>query len=1008
MRWFLLLAAFLSLSLSAVSAAAQTSTPRINPLTGKPYSAATQAEYERRQRENEELSRMAEEAAAADNKAFEEMRARDAEQIRKFDEAVETWKENATPPEGTRETFVSTSYDNDTALGERAEITYYNKYDVSTHKVQFGPDGKPTGPLTQTQQGKVWETVGPRIPPDGGVETSYGEDFEGNRIITRAQIFGPDGKNIGDYRFNFDGVPWWGETTDPETRLRSGGFMDERLKPPETTMGGPLAEPAQVRLITGVCDACRALGDEHNDLAARINAIVIEMKSLSAQHQRAWPPAQRPIRARHDALAAELAQLMPLFEALRVKVVECEKQCRAGEDTALEETLTARPDGPEPRDDGPPLSRPPLEHLPDLALPASFCSETERVRFMTEVYNPAAAAALSNARIAQDHQAKLNALFTETMRANSPHWAAVRAERDAFEPIGAETTVRAEALRQLYSAILAVPIVPCPEDTLRTATGPGAEEPPTEAVAVNSPTTTRARTPKEDCPPKQGRDPIIVGPNSKVGSGAQLRSKVGGMALGALAGALGAGGGGGGGRGSDGPQLWTCKIKDSEYTVFNDPVTGVSLGVAARSAKGGKMVLFSKIMKSPDRGTFQTAFLERPSTGQTIAPSDVGPCDLWGEWKLTVSWTRSTYVDGQLVSQESGGWSEGGLFRIPGMLSKVDAPDGLWKRMGFSNASNGAREMGAIFDVQPGGEPLTLVVHVTRPKGDPVTTVPFILSLTQGADGKIAVTKAKEEDCPEDEFAESGRPLTSPPPGDAPAESILDEIEEGPPGASTTMPSPGGGATPGGSESPESILDEIEESPPGLTGGTGVASDGATAPRTASPSPSKAPETSTTTPAPAGAGGTTTRPMPQPSLPPWGPGPKPYDPSTDPDFGKLHVTGLQRLVDGLEKFRAEDVVKRQELERARCEGTKAWNEKREAYLKGLRGRLDIVTRFVGLGKDKAAIESAATAEVVRLGAEIAEVEAMSPPGDSQSCPVTPVPEEGESILDEIEEVFVPS
>ena len=26
--------------------------------------------------------------------------------------------------------------------------------------------------------------------------------------------------------------------------------------------------------------------------------------------------------------------------------------------------------------------------------------------------------------------------------------------------------------------------------------------------------------------------------------------------------------------------------------------------------------------------------------------------------------------------------------------SKVDAPDGLWKRMGFSNASNGAREMG--------------------------------------------------------------------------------------------------------------------------------------------------------------------------------------------------------------------------------------------------------------------------------------------------------------------------
>lgn len=1309
-RFLLLAFAALALAGAPLVAAAQTATPRINPLTGKPYSAAGQAEYERKQREAEEQSRMAEEASAQDNKAFEEMRARNAEQIRQFDEAVETWREDTPPPPGTTETFVSTSYDNETALGERAEITFYNNYDVPTHRVAFGPDGKPTGPVTQTQQGKVWETIGPRIPPGGGVETSYGEDFEGERIITRARIFGADGKNIGDYKFNFDGVPWWGQTRDPETGLINGGFMDERLKPPEATLGGPLPFPAQVRLITGVCTACRALANAHNDLAARINAIIIEMKSLSEQHQHAWPPAQRPIRARHDVLAAELAQLMPRFEALRAKVVECEKQCRAAPDTAREEALAARPDRPAPQGpgspaiveaaitpgqgvfpadnsdlqavidaaqaylaaancegmacpvcdcdqarealqalsdmehylramepymraandahmarfvsvaenniangeqrrktvwaigvhqflhgfgsalldtasisswikegltgksldemspaelidkldswyeaakdlesglstlaeaqtgkpqdspigdlvdvaggvdkdlindttstiadaksvinaalengkdwrkalkdgggaaalgqiagrylkaysasrlqerqgaldalladadagdllqgqafielqkvqarrermedalaaitaakaaytdcawracgpftltrpqipgfmqdvpggkpilswgkalhwfnaaiaattprlkpvafregdcpkakpddpgaagtpqgDAPPLSRPQFERLPDLTLPASFCSETERVRFMTEVYNPAVAAALSNARIAQDHQAKLNALFTETMRSNSPHWAAVRAERDAFEPIGAEATVRAEALRQLYSAILAVPVVPCPEDTTRTATGPVAPlaDTPTEAVATGSPATTRPRTPKEDCPLKQGREPIVVGPNSRVGSGAQLRSKVGGMALGALAGALGAGGGGGGGGDSDGPQLWTCKIKDSEYTVFNDPVTGVSLGVAARTVKGGKMVLFSKIMKSPDKGTFQTAFLERPSTGQTIAPSDVGPCDLWGEWKLTVSWTRSTYVDGQLVSQESGGWSEGGLFRIPGMLSKVDAPDGLWKRMGFSNASNGAREMGAIFDVQPGGEPLTLVVHVTRPRGDPVTTVPFILTLTRGADGKIAVTKAEEEPCPEDQ--------TGP--------SVIN-IADTPPATVTATPT-----------------------------GTAIAGD-----------------------RPA----TTTLP------PPYDPGPRPYDPRTDPEAGKLHTAGLQRLVEGLEQMRAEDIEQRRELDRARCEGPKAWEEKRAAYLKRLRGRLDIMQRLVGLGRDKSKIEDAATGEVARLGIEMSEVESMSPPAEPQSCPVTPVPEESESILDSIEEVFVPA
>ncbi|MDP2258675.1 MAG: hypothetical protein Q8J89_03030 [Caulobacter sp.] len=1320
-RFLLLAFAALALSCAPLVAAAQTATPRINPLTGKPYSAASQAEYERRQRENEELSRMAEEATAQDNKAFEEMRARNAEQIRQFDEAIETWKENATPPPGTTETFVSTSYDNDTALGERAEITYYNKYDVPTHKVQFGPDGKPTGPVTLTQQGKVWETIGPRIPPGGGVETSYGEDFEGNRIITRARIFDADGKNLGDYKFNFDGVPWWGETRDPETGLRNGGFMDERLKPPEATVGGPLAEPAQVRLVTGVCTACRALGDEHNDLAARINAIAIEMKSLSAQHQHAWPPAQRPIRARHEVLAAELAQLMPRFEALRARVVECEKRCRAAEDTAREETLAARPDRPAPQGpgspatsetaftpgqsafpadnsdlqavidaaqayfaaancegmecpvcdcdkarealqalsdmehylramepymraandahmarlvsvaennitngeqrrktvwaigvhqflhgfgstlldtasisswvkdgltgksldemspaelidkldswyeaakslesglstlaeaqagkaqdtpigdlvdvaggvdkalindttstitdaksiiksalengkdwrkalkeggaaaalgqiagrylkawsasrlkerqdalgdlladadagdlmqgqafielqkvqarrammedalaavtaakaaymhcawracgpftmtrpqipsfvqdvpggtpilswgralpwfnaaiaattprlkpvtfregdcpkekaddprtagtpqgDAPPLSRPQFERLPDLTLPASFCSETERVRFMTEVYNPAVAAALSNASIAQDHQAKLNALFTETMRANSPHWAAVRAERDAFEPIGTETTARAEALRRLYSAILAVPIVPCPEDTIRTASGPGQDEPPTEAVAVSSPTTTRPRSPKEDCPPKQGRDPITVGPNSRVGSGAQLRSKVGGMALGALAGALGAGGGGGGG-GSDGPQLWTCKIKDSEYTVFNDPVTGVSLGVAARSVKGGKMVLFSKIMKSPDKGTFQTAFLERPSTGQTIAPSDIGPCDLWGEWKLTVSWTKSTYVDGQLVSQESGGWSEGGLFRIPGMLSKVDAPDGLWKRMGFSNASNGAREMGAIFDVQPTGEPLTLVVHVTRPKGDPVTTVPFILTLSQGADGKIAVTKAEEALCPEEKARASTITISNDP---APAA-----------GATTTRPA-----------------DALSAGGPTSTGGLATPSGPATATR---PTGSEAVETGESNAETSSAN----EPLPQ-----------------------IPISRLSFAEEARESAKAKTRAKRMALNDARCMGPEEWEKRRQAVIKWHRGLLEGLRRVRSSGPDAAAIDSIVLGESVRVAEEIRDLEALPPPPAPDTCPS----DDFESILDEIDEVFVPA
>lgn len=757
----------LILFLAAGPALGQGGPPRVNPLTGKAYGPKALAEYEaaiKQQQAEDEAARAASEEA---EQRWQEARARNAEQIRAFDEAIENWQEEHPAPAGTRESLVATSYDNDTALGEHAEITYYNDWDVPTHKVQFGPDGQPTGPVTLTQQGKAWETIGPRIPPGGGVEISYGEDFDGNEIIAEAHIFNAGGKSFQSYTFNFDGIPWRGETHDPETGLRNGGFQDDRFKPPERTMGGPLAVPPTVRLITGVCEPCRALASEHNDLANEINTIIAEMASLSREHMRAYPPAQNPIRMRYEVLEKRLAELMARFEALRARLLDCERQCRPQTQT--------------PAGDGPPSARPAFQTVPDLAPPASFCSETQRVGWLNEIYNPAVAAALENAATAQDHQARLNALFTEHMRANSPWWGQVRAERDAFEPVAAETIVRAEALRGMYPAILAVPITACPDEP-RIATGQApAGEPAAVAVGGDTPAAiVRAGTPGEPpCPPKEGRDPITVGANSKVGSGARLRAKVGGMALGALAGALGAGGGGGGG--SDGPDLWTCKIKESEYTVFDDPVTGVSLKVGAKRAKGGKVVIFSEIARSPDKGTFQTAFLENPMTGETQPPGDVGPCDLWGEWKLTVSWTKTTYVDGQMVSQESGGWQETGRFSIPGVLSKVDAPDGLWKRMGFSNASNGAREIGMIYDVPPGGGPLTFVIHVTRPRGDPVMTVPFVLTMTEGPNG-FAFTKAGAEDCPPDTttISDGPRPV-------APA---------GPAGPSTTARPPGGSSPP--------------------------------------------------------------------------------------------------------------------------------------------------------------------------------------------------------------------
>lgn len=728
-------------------------------------------------------------------------------------------------------------------------------------------------------------------------------------------------------------------------------------------------------------------------LADRIYEATMTRDGATGEALKREYEAFKPIADEADALQRRMMRMRD--EILKIPLVDCTKPGRprvalappATDGSGLEEiTVTAGPirEGG-PRLPPPSLNRPQFERVREFTIPSKFCSAFERNDFLNNVYNPATAAALANARTAQAHQAMLNALFTEHMKANSPHWAAVRAERDAYETITNEALAKSGALNDLYPRIMAVPIVPCgdtpppppvttpappappvtdgpaggttelggvifPEIDLRTlprdfcqgeqqwaedsadkamrtveeneqrlreyraeleeelryymghpdkarlAAGvrsrlealkdivariardraaveayreairkvgrycPEPTQPPADGPRVSPPpapamegfilppppkdpcdlkTMVKYRRALDDaydaiedayddledyyfmrqrlwltsgvpwaegerervirqldeyedqldeiedrfdrmafgpqrlyrlcpppveetvpCPPKQARDPINVGPNSKVGSGARLRAKVGGMALGALAGALGGGGGGGG---SDGPDLWTCKIKESEYTVFDDPATGVSLRVGAKRAKGGKVVIFSEIAKSPDKGTFQTAFLENPMTGETQAPGDVGPCDLWGEWKLTVSWTKTTYVDGQMVSRETGGWQKTGKFSIPGTLSKVDAPDGLWKRMGFSNASNGAREMGMIFDVPPGGGPLTFVIHVTRPRGDPVTTVPFVLTMTEGPSG-FAFIKAEDPPCPPETIAIADGPRT----GEAP------------------------------------------------------------------------------------------------------------------------------------------------------------------------------------------------------------------------------------------------
>ena len=368
--------------------------------------------------------------------------------------------------------------------------------------------------------------------------------------------------------------------------------------------------------------------------------------------------------------------------------------------------------------------------------------------------------AVANARKLSNYAADLERRQGEARVRRDDRAVGVYATEIAFaRKAEAEADAKARKLQDAYSHALDIRIIDCPPPRGTTgggATGGGTTGGGTTGGGTSTGGTTGGGTSvgggnrggnrgggaRPPCPP--GRQPINVGPNNKVGSRARDNQRAANAVTGAVAGLLGGGGGGGG---SDGPRLVRCRLGGRESTVFSDAATGVALRVGARRTREG-VVVYAGIEESPDKGTFQTAFVEN-SGGDRQAPSDVGACKLWGSWSLTVSWTRTTYVDGQEVSRESGGWRQQGAFAIPGVTSSGDRPDGLWRRLGFSNASNGAREIALTYRLSPAdlaAGPVTVVIHVTRPGGDPVTTVPFVLKMIEGPTGFV-FAQAQEGDC---------------------------------------------------------------------------------------------------------------------------------------------------------------------------------------------------------------------------------------------------------------------
>ncbi len=98
---------------------------------------------------------------------------------------------------------------------------------------------------------------------------------------------------------------------------------------------------------------------------------------------------------------------------------------------------------------------------------------------------------------------------------------------------------------------------------------------------------------------------------------------------------------------------------------------------------------------------------------------------------MTVTWTYDRWVDGEHVEHREGGWSEGGR-NILGTFKVPRENDGIWNQLGFSNTVMGVKGLGTFFPISSEllqSQPMTLVVHVTQPDKDPVTTIPFVISV---------------------------------------------------------------------------------------------------------------------------------------------------------------------------------------------------------------------------------------------------------------------------------------
>jgi len=262
---------------------------------------------------------------------------------------------------------------------------------------------------------------------------------------------------------------------------------------------------------------------------------------------------------------------------------------------------------------------------------------------------------------------------------------------------------------------------------------------------------------KQACARPPGTTSIIIGPNDKYGSGAVLKGKAKGMAMGALGSMLGGKGGGSigspmGGNSAKGPPTVKDPIKDKykiESEVENADGDEVELALGGTWTKNGNLLISAEIEDADQDGTFQAIFID-DGQGNRHVPIGYYLYDLYRDWKLTVWWTHDKWVDGEHVYHDEGEEISAGRDELGGgAIALFDkdkaANNGVWNQLGFGTAQKGAKGVGAEFAITSpmlaAGQAMRVYAHITQPKNNPVNTIPVVFDISMDPSSKHNMLK---------------------------------------------------------------------------------------------------------------------------------------------------------------------------------------------------------------------------------------------------------------------------